>query len=319
MKIKLAICLEDGIYQERFVKCLMKHYTERYELHVFKTLPELLEEGVSQFGGFILENCDLLELGWEEERIQKALLLKEENKYQEVYRIMETLENLLSDQGIHLSVERRIKPQMIGVCSLTLPALQLPFTMTLNEILGERRKTIFLDLQEFSGFFQDGELGLEDVMTMAATGNFVRGRVMSAIGHMQMWDYIFPLKNSRCLLEGSREMFQSLVEYLVSELGYEAIVINLGQIAMNLEGVSSICDQLFELYPKGNIGNRREQRLFEELERKGEQNVLHRIQRIEIPAVSSADEDWRKLSEQWKWGSIGNMLRKIVWEEQALG
>ena len=114
-------------------------------------------------------------------------------------------------------------------------------------------------------------------------------------------------------------MFQSLTEHFISELGYEVILLNLGDIAMNLEGVTDICDQLFFLYPKGEMGDWREKRLFNELERKGEQDVLHRIQRMELPAVSSTDGDWKKLYEQWKWGSVGDVLRKIIWEEESLG
>ena len=319
MKIKIAVCLEDSIYQERFVRCLMNHYAEHYEFHVFKDMPELQEKGVDQYEGFILENCNPAELGWEEEKIQRTLMLKEEDKYQEVYRIMETMEMLLSNRGVNLSVEKPAQPHIIGVYSSTIPALQLPFAMMLNEILGERKRTIFVDLQEFSGFCQEGELGLEDMMTMAATGSYVRGRTSSAIGHMQRWDYVYPLKNARCLLEGKKEMFQSLTEHFISELGYEVILLNLGDIAMNLEGVTDICDQLFFLYPKGEMGDWREKRLFNELERKGEQDVLHRIQRMELPAVSSTDGDWKKLYEQWKWGSVGDVLRKIIWEEETLG
>ncbi|MGN1155638.1 MAG: hypothetical protein ACI4TK_05640 [Agathobacter sp.] len=319
MKIKIAICLKDSIYQERFVRCLMNHYAKRYEFHVFKNLPELQEKDVDQYDGFILENCDSMELGWEEEKIQRTLMLAEENKYREVYRIMEAMEMLLSNRGVNLSVEKPVKPRIIGVYSATIPALQLPFAMMLNEILGERKRTIFVDLQEFSGFCQDGELGLEDMMAMAATGNYVRGRTTSAIGHMQQWDYVFPLKNSRCLLEGKKEMFQSLAEHFISELGYEVILLNLGDIAMNLEGVTNICDQLFFLYPKGEAGEWREKRLFDELERKGEQDVLHRIQRMELPTVSGTDGDWKRLYEQWKWGSLGDVLRKIVWEDESRG
>ena len=55
------------------------------------------------------------------------------------------------------------------------------------------------------------------------------------------------------------------------------------------------------------------------MERKGEQDVLHRIQRMEIPTISSSDTDWKKISERWKWGNLGNILGKIVWKEESLG
>lgn len=319
MKIRLAICLNDDIYQERFVRCVIKHYAQAYELHVFKDLVELQEEGIHRYDGFILEECKLQELGWDEEKIRRTLLLKEEDKYQEVSRIMEELERLLADLGMNLPVEKRIKPKIFGVYSLAVPALQIPFCVVLNEILAEEKKVIFLDLQEHSGFCKKGELGLDDMMAMATAENYVRSRMQAAIGHMNEWDYVIPLKNTCYLLEGKKELFQSITEKMVLELGYDAVVINLGEIVINQPGLSNLCDQLFVLSPKGSIGEWREKHLIDELERKGEQDVLHRVQRMEIPTVSGTSGEWEKLSEQWKWSNLGNSLRKIVWEEKNLG
>ena len=40
-KSKIAICIGDKKYQDRFVKCIMNHYANRYELHIFTDLEEL--------------------------------------------------------------------------------------------------------------------------------------------------------------------------------------------------------------------------------------------------------------------------------------
>jgi len=40
-KTKLAICMKDLEYQERFVNCFMNHYNHQYELHVFTSQDSL--------------------------------------------------------------------------------------------------------------------------------------------------------------------------------------------------------------------------------------------------------------------------------------
>jgi len=319
LKIKLAICLDEDIYQERFVKCLMKHYSKEYEFHIFSSMEELQEEKSAYYDVYILSESDSYKSQWAEEKALRTLWLKEEDKYQEVYRIMELVEIMLSNQGIRPVVPGRELLKVIGVYSLTSPALQFPYATILSDILGEHRKVILLDLQQFSGFAKRGELGMEDAVSMAIAQNFIRGRMQDIIGHTPNWDYIFPFKNSNYLLEGNKDVYESLVRYLEQELGYDTVVINFGEGSMTFSEMKDICHQIFLLCPKGNGCNWREKTWKEELERKGEQDVLHRIQRMEIPSVSCTDMEWDRLVESWKWGSVGDLLRKVINEEKAIG
>lgn len=319
MKIKLAICLDEDIYQERFVKCLMKHYAKEYEFHMFSSIEELQEAKHMHYDVYILSEVDSGKPAWAEEKNLRILWLKEEDKYQEIYRIMELVEDLLLNQGIHPVAKGREQMKVVGVYSFTSPALQMPYATMLSDILGENRKVMLLDLQQFSGFSCRGELGMEDVMSMAIEQNFIRGRMQDCIGHTQNWDYIFPFRNSSCLLEGKSDTFQGLMEYLQREMGYDTMVINLGEGIISLPGVKEICQQIFLLCPKENGCNWREQTWKEELERKGEQDVLYRIQRMEIPSVSCTDMEWDRLIESWKWGNVGGLLRKVMREEKTIG
>jgi len=40
---------------------------------------------------------------------------------------------------------------------------------------------------------------------------------------------------------------------------------------------------------------------------------------MEIPSVSCTDMEWDRLVESWKWGSVGDLLRKVINEEKAIG
>ena len=319
MKIRLAICLSDQVYQERFVKCVIKHYAKRYEVHSFENETEFLEYGIDKFDVVLMDEQNRQTADTEESVYGHVLWLKEEDKYREVYRIMESVELQVSQQeGVRRSNAKE-RLRVFGVYSFEQPAAQLPFCVLLNEILGEECKVVFLDLQEYSGFGEEGDLGLEDLMAMAVLGHFHRGRLQSAVGHMSDWDYVVPVKLSKCLLEGKKEMFEQIIGQLTEELGYDTIVLNLGSIVLSQEGVADLCDRMFLLDTKDVAGEWRLQQFAGEAERKGEQSVLHRIQRIEIPSISGEDKEWRRLCERWRWSNLGSLLRKIVAKEKPIG
>ncbi len=319
MKIKLAVCLEDSIYQERFARCVMNHYANRYEFHWFQDVAQLQELSNTQMDGFLLERSVAEQLGWDLSSRENVLCLDEDNKYREVYSIVEELEQKLSVGGVIGSVPRAIHKKVIGVYSPSVPALQLPFATMISEFLGEKNKVIFLDLQEWSGFHQEGDGSLEDMMMMASTGQFQIGRMQAAVGHMPGWDYVYPLRNGRCLLEGTTQMYQELMKRLESEMGYEIVVLNMGETVINQESVMPLCDRIYWIESKGNPENRREKHLCDELERRGQEHVLHRVRRVEAYTNSGGDGDWTRLREQWRWSDSGGSIRAAIEEELEIG
>lgn len=323
-KIKIAICIGDAQYQERFVKCLMNHYKERYELHIFEEAAELQAKERKQYAGYILgeEVCQAIEL--QEAEKANVLVLNEENKYQEVYKLIEALELLLGDYLAEVSGGGVAKRRVVGVYSLTQPHMQMPFAALVSGIYAEQGKTILLDFQADSGLGAvaeggESELGMEDVMAISMAGNYSKSRLLSAIGRHRQWDYVYPVKNSRCLQEMRGEMVSNIIQLLGAELEYQTIVVNLGENAAAICELTEAFDACYFLYPKGDGGGWRERCYIEEMERRGKDDFLHRITRIEIPAVSGADADWEGVVEQWKWNNVGNIVRKIIWEETGCG
>lgn len=318
-KIKLAICIGDEIYQERFVKCLMNRYKEQYELHVFGRLQEMEQE--ADFDGYILGDIRAEEMMLSEEQRQKALLLDEENKYQEVYKLIEQLEKIIGDKVDLLKGAYHGIPRVIGVYSLTIPYIQLPFSATLADICAEKDKTVVLDLQANSGLENirnetSQELGLEDVITMSHIGNYSKSRLSSAIGHYHAWDYIYPVKNASCLSELTKDVVKQVLTLLEEEAGYQTILMNIGDSGREL---LELCDEIYLLYPKGEAGIWRERSYVEEMQKRGKDDVLHRIQRIEISSVFHTDERWDQIAEQWKWSVMGDVIRKIAMEVSTRG
>lgn len=313
--------MEDEVYQKRFVKCMINHYKDRYELHIFESASEFIEETDKSYRGYILGESVAKKMELSEEQKRKMLVLSEKNKYQEVYKLVETLEILLDDE---MKSSGAMTTCIVGVSSFTVPYLQLPFSAILSGIYGEQGKSVLLDFQANSGLFaavnnENWDLGMEDVLAMSVMGNYSKSRFLSAIGHYSSWDYVYPVKNSECLEELSGEIIGRIVLFLSKELEYQTIVINFGDGIMDVGEFMSICNHVYLLYPKGDTGNWREKSYVHEMERRGKDDIFHRIHRVEVPSILSADASWEGLVEQWKWNNTGDYLRKVIREAGSSG
>lgn len=337
-KKKLAICIGDDVYRERFVRCLMNHYKQQYEIHSFCSIEEFA--GQESFDGLLLGEDDSFEKSFVEQIKVPLLWLADgeqafeedsfsENifrvdKYQEVYKIMEAFERLAkeSDFEYRRSKSNQGECQIIGIFSLTQPVQQIPFAVTLAEIYGEKASVLLLDLQEYSGLreavfenAQEDVLGMEDYMTAAATEACTRGRLPGGIGHEQNWDYIYPVRNTECLAEGSNQIFGKIIELLEKEQNYEVILINFGCVFTGVFTLMEYCKDFYLLVLKGETGNWREKEFITECQKREKNDLLKRIRRFEIPSILGNCEDWRKIVQQWKWNSIGDCLRKMIWNK----
>lgn len=314
-KIKLAICLDDKEYRDRFVKCLMNHYRERYELHVFEEAEEVIGDSCYGYHGCIISES--MAEKWK--NCEHILVLNEENRYQEVYRIVQQLETILGDAIEIPGTKEPSKKKVLGVFSLAEGHLQLPFATMLAELSGEDGKVILVDLQAYSGLAsiaEDGRPGLEDVMAAREAGNLSKARMQAAIGNHHSWDYIYPVKNAVYLQEGNPQMLADIIRKLTEESEYMTIIINLGEGFGSMQDLIALCDTCYLLHPKGCVGSWREEGLIREARRRGSEELLHRIRRVETPTVTGEDEDWEILANRWKWEAMGDCVRHLIWEAE---
>lgn len=337
-KTKLAICIEDEEYEARFVKCVMNHYKESYEIHVFSSINEVVQEQKREFQVIITGDGNELR----EKTVENYLLFvlqecvvetnpsSKENvfyieKYQEVYKIMEELEKVVSQR--HAQKGGRAgsrQTQLIGVFSLVKESLQMPFTALLAEILGERNRVLVIDIQSFSGFATELEgdeeaLGMEDLMAVATTGNYTSNRLAASIGREQKWDFIYPAKNTQCLVEADGTLYQKILEILEKERGYDQVIINFGAVFPGVVEFMTQCQQMYFLTERKEERNWREENFFRELGLQGREDFLQKILWIEEPVLLVKNRTWRQLAKSWLWSELGDKLREINWMENGNG
>lgn len=336
-KHRLAVCIGDEIYQNRFVKCLMNHYPNQFEVHVFTKILEIQVLEAQEYEVIIIGDCAKEELEILGKRGDRFLYLREEgyeesgtenmafvDKYQEVYKIVDSIEKMIGNSVQTIAQKKeKASGQIIGIFSFTQEKLQLPFAAALCSICKEKVPVVLLDLQAFSGLelivenIENGQwdevLGMEDLMTVATTGEYTKGRLLAGIGRDVNFDYVHSVKNPECLAEGNVQIYRNMINILIRELGYHSVVINFGSIFSGMLELMEDCNDFYLLTSKGDNAIWREKVFREVLKKRGNENFLHRITRFEIPAVYSTDESWQQLAENWRWNGIGNQLRKQMW------
>lgn len=336
-KTKIAVWIQDLEYQMRFVNCFMNHYSSQYELHVFSERKQLLDTNPKQYAVIITGEYNTNEMAEFVERGEILVCLTEDSatkaevlgdrviqveKYQEVYRIVEVLERLLADKvsarggGSH-------KYKCIGIYSLDQEMYQLPFTALLANILGEQNKVLVIDLQQYSGLgsVEEGmnSMGLEDLLSVVMSGNYSRSRMLECIRHEAGWDYVCALQNEECLAEGTREIYHSLIELMISELGYQTILLNFGTAFQGQLVLMEECDEIYLLCEMEDTQRWRENTFFQHLSRQGRDTLVQRISKIQIPMTSRKETSWRSLADKWNWGSLGEELRRGLEKEETYG
>ena len=315
-KTKLAICMKDLEYQDRFVNCFLNHYKHLYELHVFTNLDQLNNSMPREYAVMITGEYSTEEMAGFVERGEILFYLEE---YQEVYKIAEKIGCLVAENEQKNSAAGGcVQYQKTGIYSLSQEQYQMPFAVLLSRIYGEKQKVLILDLQGYSGLRDtdgdNGRMGLEDLLTVVMTGNYSRGRLQECIHQEAGFAYVTPVQNTQCLAEGSQERFTALMDLLAKEFGYERFIVNFGTVFSGQTEMMQQCESLFLLTKNELDADWREKSFYAEVKNLEGRNILSSIKKIVPSSPAKAETDWKALVEHWCWGTMGAMVRKLVEE-----
>lgn len=336
-KLKLALCIEDREYQNRFTNCIMNHYQNQFELHVFTREEEFEEGAEANYHGIIFSGYRRLLDDFMERPHENLVYLYDEeiesvipedgityvDKYQEVNRIIEVVLSKVKEEvrQVRTTGNLALKTRFIGIYSLAQKEQQIAISLTVASILSEREKVLFLDLQSNSGLSQltqkESTTGLEELLVMAESGKYSRNRIMTGIGKMDHIDYVYPAKNTDRMSETVAATYLKLLQMLSNELDYSVIVINLGVRFVGFFELMNRCKQVLFLGKSDELSRWRELEFMEELRSKGYEILAQRIQRLQVPqgAITTGCE---RPVEQWKWNGVGEHIRGALVTEEII-
>lgn len=328
-RVRIGLCLGDREYGDRFTGCLMNHYREQLELHIY-TETESLWPDVADFDVILLSDYEgeiedqargtpVIYLCDKEEDVKSR---QEEgvyfvDKYQEVNKIVDEILKQIGEEIKNVCQNGSVqgKYQVIAVYSLSENEYQLPFAVTLSSILSEKERVLLVDMQENSGLSQlvecDSNAGLEELLVMAESGTYSKSRIVSCIGHLDRADVVYPAHNSECLCEANSSTYQKLLQLLAQEQNYSTLVLNLGSRFVGFFELLSGCRSIYLMKSRGGLGQWREKEFMEEM-KKHEEEWEEKVREIEIPIAASPVISCERLVEQWKWNDFGDSIRRMM-------
>lgn len=332
-KKELAICIGDEEYQNRFTNCLINHFKNQFRISVFTSMEELehtkkLSYDIILIGDYEWEwarafgedGCKVVFLGEEELGITKETPnVFVADKYQPVYKIVDSISQITGMEQKALSEKNGKKTAKWGIYALSNTQLQIPFAVMVAAIQREKGNVLLLDLQENSGLTALGEenntSGLEELLALAESGVYTKGRVVSAIGHLEYCDYVYPAKNSQCLTEADACLYEKMFQILEEEMDYDAIVINFGSRFQGFYEILDKCEGICFLKKEGVLEQVRQQEFMEEMKNMGYEHCVNRLMELSLSDRGYAHLDCSQLIRLWQWGEIGDLLRKKVGTE----
>lgn len=331
-KLKLAVCMENGEYVKRFTNCLMNHYRNKIELHMFTDMKELEGIPLESYDVFLVSDFSLEDAMVAKILKKKAIYLEESteegagaetrdedcvflDKYAGVPQIVDEIMMLFDNKErlIRTETKHASRTKRLAVYSLNEAYLQLPFAFCMASILGEANKVLLVDLQENSGLtqFNEGETvaGMEELLALVQTEKYTKQRLVGGISHFRYWDYLYPFRNSECISEGDGSSYEKLLQLLEQEQEYEVIILNFGGRFQGFFQLMESCESRY-LLKKNHGCEWREQAFFKELEAKEFTGLIDGWNKIVLPAEQEEESQPELLSDQWQWGQIGETLRK---------
>lgn len=324
----MAIYDTDSGYADRFADFANQKEKVPFKVMAFTTIETLQEYAGKHkisilFLGSQIPEEQLKEISATEVvHLTEGKSLSEKKEYVQVYKYQST-HSLLREAMSHYGDEpvEDMEPdwgsraRMIGVYSPIGGCGKTAFAWTLGQQIGKESKTLFLSLEEYSGFSRmlkaDCQADLADVIYLYRRGSYSGIRLGSMIQNRGNMDYIPPVRypEDLCQLEG--EETAALLRKIAGESHYETIVVDMGNMGRLTLPIIEACDIVYMPIKETPMAAARLDEFDQYLEVSGRGELRGRIQRLKLPAVPcmGRPEDY---PEQLVWGEMGDYVRLLL-------
>ncbi|MGN0140938.1 MAG: hypothetical protein ACI4AD_01825 [Roseburia sp.] len=340
-KIKVAVCDADEGYRRRFVTYLMEHRREELEVYAFSLPALLLQELETTVFGVVL-----LGEGFEEaipkvqERKIPLLVLAEEVpmrvaetsdfgqaeqtltsrvfKYQPMDHIMHEMQVLTGGSALKPKSECAMLPGMevIGVYSPVKHEMQMAFSAIFAAIMAEKRKVLYINLMEHSGFLElfglTGEYDLGDIVIRIRKNRLLPEIFLRSVYEMGEVSYIPPFRNPEDLLEFKWEDYQALLKFLEEKTPFEMVIIDFGQGLDCFPQMLSTCSSVYCPVKTGYFYECRKEQFLNYVRTATGEALEEKLHFAELPFSTKAIHGGTKVFEQLMWSEFGDYIREYL-------
>lgn len=304
-----------------------------YELMVFSSLQSIKDYFASREAHVLITNDDrVIELSrdW---NVTKIIKLSEE-------RILDGLEQSMEFHPIfkYQSTELIVK-EMLAYCEQNYYACQCNaynalqgkiiavyspigrcgktlFSLALAESLAQKGRVLYINLEEYTGINgvldMTAGVGLSEIMYLyRRASNSIGQRIRDIVVNKYSFDYIPPVSCPDDVVDVLAEEWSTFLEYIAGSMGYDYIVVDLGNLVSKPWNMFGCFDVIFMPELSTSVAQGKIHDFYNNLCNMGRQSLEEKIVRIEIPYDQMLDEDVITM-EKIQWSIVGNFARKVV-------
>lgn len=197
------------------------------------------------------------------------------------------------------------------------------FSLALGEILAERKKVLYVNLESFSGFEElfgmTYRADISDLIYFSRQKeNSLIYRLNSVIQTFHELDYIPPAVSPADIRDVTGEEWLIFLEELMEYGEYDVIILDLSDQVDELLQLLRRCDQIY-MPIQEDMMSRAKLAQYDKLLHILELDELHeKTLRLRLP-VQTVSKENGSIVQQLVWGEMGNYVRRLLWEKESEG
>lgn len=206
--------------------------------------------------------------------------------------------------------------EIIGVYSPICHEMQMPFSMVLARMLSEKRKVLYVNLMEHSGFLElfglTGEYDLGDVVLAIRRKRFSEDMFLKGVYETEGVHYIPPFDNPEDLREFSAADYQAFLAFVEEQTDYEVLVLDFGAGMREFASVLETCTSIYCPMKRGYFYECQMRHFLRYLTREQDEGMKERLHVVQLPFSARRIRTGMDVCRQLLWSEFGDYVREYL-------
>lgn len=224
------------------------------------------------------------------------------SKYQSAAVIArQILEICTSGTGAALPIIRSVRSsKLIGIYSPVGRCLQTSFSLVLGQLLAQKKKCLYINLEPYSGFHTLFGKSYRHSMTdllyflQKDTERFIY-KLKSTVEQIGRLDYVPPAESFLDLMDVDVKTWTRLIELLTVRTDYEVVLLDLSDYIRGLFEILSVCDNIYTIVKKDGMAMAKLDQYEQILSYTSHETILDKTKKCHIPVFKELPKQIEKL------------------------
>lgn len=323
-KVTVAICEVNDAYRERLAEYFIRKKGGQIQVHTYSTRKMFLQKQEKALD-IILWGRGFEGIADKDESERIYIFLSAVPqwdadmepaifKYQSAEEIMRRMFEYYLELGRVDSYICKKNKEIIGVYSPTRSKMQTPFALTLAQVTAADKKTLYVNLGEWSGFGEwlkeEYHRDLADLLYLISNhGNQIQGLLESVLHSLNRMEYIPPMTDAQLLCQTREEDYQALLQLLVEKTEYEAIFLDFGIMVPGFFSLLEHCSSIYSVVDQGELARGQCRQFETSMMKLGLEHLAERINCVSFSAADVQLAEQEPVLQQWLCSVLGDRAR----------